>query len=253
MNIDRTTIVIRERSLGELHDLALMLLRRHAGAVLALAVIGCAPFALLDWWLLSGVEPEWWALHWWWLLLLVAVQGPLATAPLSAYLGSAVFEERPSIAAALRAGFAAWRLLIVAGVVRGVCALIPPVLLAFPAHVVETRILEGGSPWRRAAALRNVDGGAIALHWLVALLVAATAVLGTAGALHTLRSVLWPDGIGGSFWLWLDPGSAWMVLALWAAAVHLAIVRFLAYIDLRTRHEGWELGLQLSRVGRRLS
>ena len=42
-------------------------------------------------------------------------------------------------------------------------------------------------------------------------------------------------------------------LSLWLVAVYLAVVRFLRYLDLRIRNEGWEVELRLRAEGRRLA
>lgn len=42
-------------------------------------------------------------------------------------------------------------------------------------------------------------------------------------------------------------------LSLWLVAVYLAVVRFLRYLDLRIRNEGWEVELRLKAEGRRLA
>lgn len=41
-------------------------------------------------------------------------------------------------------------------------------------------------------------------------------------------------------------------LGLWLVAVYFAVVRFLRYLDLRIRNEGWEVELRLKAEGRRL-
>lgn len=42
-------------------------------------------------------------------------------------------------------------------------------------------------------------------------------------------------------------------LSLWLVAVYFAVVRFLRYLDLRIRNEGWEVELRLKAEGRRLT
>jgi hypothetical protein len=42
-------------------------------------------------------------------------------------------------------------------------------------------------------------------------------------------------------------------LSLWLTAAFVAVVRFLAYLDLRIRHEGWEVELRMRAEGSRLA
>ncbi|MFM2090644.1 MAG: hypothetical protein RLZZ127_1133 [Planctomycetota bacterium] len=259
MNIDRTTVALRQRSVIETMDLAVAVIRRHWIAVPALGAAGILPWALLDWWLIGRAgDEEPWAVFWYPFLLLVAAQIPLATAPLTAFLGQALFEPRPRAGAALVTAWRAAPRLLAAGLLRGVFSIIPPVLLAWPAHLVEAIVLEGqgfGAAWRRAAALRGADAGASPLLLLLAapVLIAALAVVaGTAGMLHglLLHADPWRPGDWG---MMADPGRSPAVhLAVWAAVAYLAVVRFFAYIDLRTRAEGWALDLDLRRTAARI-
>ena len=41
-------------------------------------------------------------------------------------------------------------------------------------------------------------------------------------------------------------------LSMWATATFLAVVRFLSYLDVRIRQEGWEVELRLRAEGARL-
>ena len=86
MRFDDATIAVRERSLMEVYDLALLVVRQHLGRLLLLALIAIAPLALLDTWLLgaamAGGNP--WLV--WMVLGLLAAQVPIATAPIAAHM-----------------------------------------------------------------------------------------------------------------------------------------------------------------------
>lgn len=257
MNLDRTTIAVRERRLPELYDLALLVCRRHAGALAVLALVGCGPWILLDGWLLADGREESAGLRWWLLLLLMAAQLPLATAPIAAYLGQAMFDEHPRVATALRDGFRRWGALLLAGLYRTILALLPLLLVLWPSHLVESLVLErstGRDAWRRAHALRSAGGGAAAMHLLIGLLLAVAALWCLAGTWQALSGILLhADPWGDQNWFDISAGPGWPAqVALWLTTVFTAVVRFLAYIDLRTRHEGWEIGLALQRAARRL-
>jgi hypothetical protein len=97
MQYDKTRIAIRERDLPDLFDLALHLVRAHWLALLIASVIGAAPFAVLNYWLLSDlplVEVEdynWYVLR---MVLLVLFEMPLAAVPATLLLGQAMFWQR---------------------------------------------------------------------------------------------------------------------------------------------------------------
>jgi hypothetical protein len=257
MNIDRTTIVVRERRLPELYDLALLVIRRHFWALGLLALIGCGPFVALNWWLLSGHDSEaWWT--WYPCLLLVALEGPFATAPIAAYLGTALFDEEPRVGAALRMALGRWWALLLFGLYRGLLALFPLLLILYPPHAAEVCVLERqplGATWRRANALRTVWSSEWVTHLLISGPLLAIGLLCMIDAVQMITSLLMHADLMGednavSAYV---PGASFAPhLAVWLVMSYLAVVRFLSYIDLRTRREGWEIDLALRRAAARL-
>ncbi len=51
---------------------------------------------------------------------------------------------------------------------------------------------------------------------------------------------------------WAMPMVGW-ALAMWIVATFTAVVRFLGYLDLRIRFEGWEVELRMRAEGSRLA
>ena len=257
MNLDRMTIAVRRRTMPEIYDLALLVLRRHLWRIVLVAVIGTGPWIVLDWWLLHGAKGGSWT--WYWLLLLAAVQAPLATAPVTAFLGEAMFDEHPAVRSALRTAFAAWWPLALIGVWYGMLALFPLLLVMAPPHAVAVLTLErlrGRAALSRAYALHHAYSGSWVLHLiLAALLIPATLWLGI-GTFEAFGQVL------GSAKVMLDPGemapdfnptaSVLPAVAVFVTMVYLAVVHFLAYLDLRTEREGWDIDLGLRRAAARL-
>ncbi len=112
MQLDRTEIVIRQRSAGELLDMSLRVLRRHGFRVAAACAIFGVPLlvadVLLSSWMFSEdalmavermEEPELYLevrfeLH---LLALFLFQFPLISLPATILLGDKVFFEAPSL------------------------------------------------------------------------------------------------------------------------------------------------------------
>ena len=90
MTYDRTLIVIRERSFLDLLDLALVVVRDRPVVLGLTALVGIAPFAALNVWLLSADR----SLSGLWIPLLL-MEAPWATAPLTLVLGDLMFGVRP--------------------------------------------------------------------------------------------------------------------------------------------------------------
>src|SRR5688500_1818070 len=97
MQFDRTRIAIRERDLPDLLDLGLHMVRAHPLALAAASLVGVAPFALLNYWLLADltfVEEEDYAWYAFRMVMLVLFEAPLAAVPVTLLLGQAMFSER---------------------------------------------------------------------------------------------------------------------------------------------------------------
>ncbi len=134
MQLDRTEIVIRARSVLELLDLSLQVLKRHVGAIAITSAILGVPLLLLDSlavsWMLSEdallaaerLEFPLSAMRWrhsTHLILLFAMQFPLISLPTSVYLGNRIFYEPMPLTKLLRRlRPIAFRCLLVLGVMR---------------------------------------------------------------------------------------------------------------------------------------
>lgn len=273
MNLEELSVAVRERSLAELFDLALLLARRHAMPLALLAVIGIAPWAALDWLLLARTDPENPAALAWLVVLLVA-QTPIATAPITAYLGEAMFSRGPTLRGALAAtrrrlvpllAFAAYRgafiavpVLLFSALAGGTPGLLLLFLIMFyPLHASEVVLLER-QPLRASlkranqlmASWRSEAVGQLVLGGLVIVIGTLVAVL---AAVVLINLLFWDAIPNEDWWRWFHPGSTPLALLMpWPFIAWLAVVRFLSYIDLRTRREGWEIELDLRRAGRRI-
>jgi hypothetical protein len=257
MNLDQMTIAVRRRTLAELYDLALLVLRRHLLPLTTLAVLGALPWVLLDRWLLDDLNDP--TLAWYFLFVLALAQAPLATAALTAYLGEAMFNPQPSVRRAIATAWQHLGFLLQIGVMYGALAWLPMLLFLAPPHAVAVAVLEnqsGSQAWKRAHALRTawttawpahlfMGGGVVVvtLVMLVGTLNALTQVLTSAKALPDWEELL-PR---------LDPSQSLLpFVAFFGALAYLSIVHFLAYLDLRTDREGWDIDLALRRVADRL-
>jgi hypothetical protein len=264
VNLLAARVVLRQRSLSDSLDLALpfCLANKRPLGVLSLVMLG--PIAALLAYLRIGKHWGWPAL---WLLCLAAsllVEGAFTVA-----LGELLF--KPPAEARVRAFVARYlrRLpaLVVAIVVRSVvmaaaaCMLLVPLFIVAPPSIFvpEALLLEGatlGKALARSRALaRNRMGMCIGI-WL------ATIILPVVGAISmdllcntVVGFVLQLGRPTGE--LWSDGGSGFAVLGALLAVPVAAAVRFLGYVDLRTRKEGWDIQLRFvalaeqSALGRR--
>jgi hypothetical protein len=140
MQLDRTHVVIRLRTLSEIGDLAMIMIRRYPAALLIGFAAGAAGWAIVNLLLLGwipireaayGLDDEeavaQIARYMAWMMLLVILQTPAAGVLTTLYLGQAVFEKRPTWGSVLgEAKRQFWRWFWVLGIKR----------LAIPAMLV---------------------------------------------------------------------------------------------------------------------
>lgn len=109
MQLDRTHVVIRLRTLSEIGDLAMVMVRRYPSSLLIGFALGALPWfianaALLSWIPIQeagyGLDDEEAlaeiARYCCWMAVLVILQTPAAGVMTTYYLGQAVFEKRPT-------------------------------------------------------------------------------------------------------------------------------------------------------------
>lgn len=260
MQLDKTRIAIRERSFIDILDLALAVLREHAGPLTLAIIAGALPVALLNHWLLSGLlledafDPGDVAGYLFVLALLACWEVPLATAPITLYLGQALFVERPSAGKLVKDFATSLPQLIlyqvfVRGVVVWLIIFIPVAFVGWP-YLSEIILLER-NPWRkrspngtstltRSSNMHGRNRGELFNRWFgsVALGVLLTFVVWR--SLWFLVRIL-----SGEMESNTPQFSVWLNVALWLVIGYFAIVRFLSYLDLRIRTEGWEVELLL--------
>lgn len=246
MQLDKTRITVRERSYFDILDLALRVVRAGGWPLAAALAAGAAPMMLLDGWLLAGYrEPDFdtgFPLHFMiWTMLLVVWEIPLAAAPGTLYLGQVLFRQRPQVKTIVRhLGESLPQLLLYAGVMR--------LLFVARPYLNEVLLLER-NPMRRSGreristlgrsrTLHRGESGDLLARTFAAASVGALLVVAIWGSMYMIRSML----VGQ--WGWDDALSTfYFPLALWIVVSYFTVVRFLAYVDLRIRREGWEVEL----------
>ena len=270
MQLDRNRIVIRERGWLDLLDLALCLIRVYAWPLAVSLAVGVVPAMVFNVWLLAGVG-DWNAdgtvasapqRYLFLMLLLTLWEIPLATAPATLFLGEAVFLERPSAKQIAKAFFHALPQLIVYQVLRR--ALFIPLVItwiipfAARPYLNEVILLERNpmhsrrpdqmTTSRRSRSLHANSGGDLFARWLVSGAIGfllAVAFWATMAMLSGLLLGEWDDA--------RLPYILYYPLALWIAVGYFTVVRFLGYLDLRIRREGWEVELMMRAEGAKLA
>jgi hypothetical protein len=268
MQLDKTRIAIRERSFPDILDLALHVIRRYAPALAVALAAGVLPLALLNHWLLSDYlndfdiddapPPEYFYV----LLALIIWELPLAAAPTTLYLGQALFSEQPSAARVGKDLLASLPQLVLFQVVlRGALScffLTWPVLFWVWPYLNEIILLER-NPWRkrgpsgtstatRSSNMHARNRGELFNRWLGALVIGAGLIGAVAITCWYLRMLLaYEMRVDRTMYTVYLQGAIWLVVG------YFAVVRFLSYLDLRIRTEGWEVELIMRAEAARLT
>lgn len=268
MHLDETRIAIRERSFGEILGLALQVARSYAAPLVLAWIAGVLPFALFNAWLLYELLQDdlWYEFpnrYWAALLALVAIEMPIATAPIAVYLGRMTFSGDTSIRSlAVDLVRSIPQMFIIQVVLR---VMLLPILLApywmWP-YMNELILLERNAFFSRGSKSKNTrrlttmrrsrnlhgnNGGELFGRWNLAVMAGGVLWMALCLGGETLIIQLsnW-DITRTTRYLVLYPAALWMVVG-W-----MAVVRFLCYLDLRIRREGWEVELRLRAEAGRL-
>jgi hypothetical protein len=257
VRIDQAQIAIRERSWLDNLDLALHVIRAHAGPLLVCALFGVLPMVLVNYAIVNSfygsqlaedTNFDAFVLA----MLLVMIEAPLATAPLTLYLGQALFLEKPKGREMARHFLQCLpQLILFQLIVR--CVLILPIVTWFIPYALwpylnEVILLERNplvghwgqlSTMQRNALLHRGNSGDYVVRGLAAGLLALALIF-----------ALWmTQSIALQWLLGLQQGWTAQVVSLqcvlWIVAVYFTVARFLAYLDQRIRGEGWEVELFL--------
>jgi hypothetical protein len=215
---------------------------------------------------------------WWAMTCLVFIEAPLASIFMTSFLGQAVFVAQPSYREVFRDVGKMWvrivwcQLLVrailpaclvyllidrfddfnfsVEVMLLGAIAVYVGFIRAIRPFINEIVLLERNplisrnsstiTIGKRAKDLHGPSGGDLFARWL------ATAMFGTLLVVCVFGTLLFCSRV---FLNESQPGPTTLryvyPLAMWVVAGYLAVVRFLGYIDLRIRHEGWEVELRL--------
>jgi hypothetical protein len=192
--------------------------------------------------------------------MLIYVEMPLATAPATLFLGQAMFLESPSGWQIARDFVRSLPQLLLCQVflralflLLFVTAVIPFVVWPYLNEIILLernwlfRRTSGTTTFRRSSYLHSNSTGDLFGRWLTSLLIGLPLAGAMFASVATLRAILigaWhPELI-----LMIDfPLGAWIVVSFFT------VVRFLSYLDLRIRNEGWEVELIMRAEAARLA
>lgn len=290
MRFDKTFIAIRERGVLEIFDLALHVIVDHFKPLFWLLLIGSLPWILLDYFLVGWITTDGIAdpsLYYWIMLLLIVSQAHIGTTFMTRYLGQAMFEGRPSVGATvkevlfgtsfyfywshgilrcalpilglcltLRAGGIEWMVMVAALFMPGL-VLLGLTVRAFRPFASEILLLER-TPIRSKDPTRiHFSKRSGALHGSASdlfgrMVVATTFAIPLAFSCFALFAVVdtmlnIQANLENTFY------PLYWIVALWIVSGFLCVVRFLSYIDIRIRQEGWAVELKMRAEGQRLA
>ena len=278
MQLDKTRIVIRERSATELLDLTLRVLGLYFVPIVATSGILVVPLAILNELLLRHfivdelsefTIPHYTAA----MAQLVYIEAPFATSLTTLFLGRMMFMQSSGMRPMLSELWSVmprlvWTQLILRGVFAAVFVAIIAqndpdgiyvlwfVLLGVGAlrmarpFINEIVLLEKNPLWssakhtitvgRRSSRLHGPSSGDLFARSLLVALVLATAVVSIALTFWFVQGLL------TNLWMWGHVMvRIFIPLSMWIVATYSTVYRFLNYLDLRIRREGWEVELQV--------
>lgn len=262
MDLERQHIIIRQRTFVELADLSLHVARRHAGPLAAALAIGAAPFVIFSWVILGSYlvfSDNLWRdefsdtlTYMFWMGVLVAWQAPIATSIMTIYLGRWTFtgETRLSgwarpVAETLFETFP--QMLLYQGILRPFFpfhAFLPEIIL-LERTPSKPKQKDGLTTMRRNRSLHMGEKANIAGYRVATMFMAGLFFLLWIGCFNQGYALITGGGYPP---LWVTAGVS--VPIMWICAGWCAILRFLTYMNIRVRHEGWDVELAM-RIERR--
>lgn len=279
MQLDKTRIAIRERELLEIYDLALIVMRVYWWKIIQALAITAIPLTIINAAMLWAMRPdlvinETAGMFLVYMVIAIFLQAPLAGLPITVLLGDALFHDKPNwrrMCTGLRPVHMRifWVVFILRGILPGMLLLWWAsydeyytsfsflVLLCIYAafmrtwrpYIGEILVLEKNPVFakqkgtitvgERSKSLHNPNFGDLLIRGMASAIcipLACSIVLNIFGI----------RGFVFGRWNWDDLFMfLWFPLGLWLVVAFMTVVRFLCYLDLRIRREGWEVELVL--------
>jgi hypothetical protein len=255
VKLDAAAIVLRPRSVAEVMDLACRLMAVHLGLYLRVAaavLVPCFGLCLAARYALGWGWPETW--------ILAATLAAVAQGAFTALVGRLLFAETLTareVLSAFRKRLASYLgALIFTRIALALSALLVvtlPMLWTRILFVHEASVLEGATPVDAASrSSRFIKGrGSVAFQtWLLLLCAQGAFIIG---------AELLGDGIvdgvlqlGEPFGALLDEGGTpFSLFGFFASVAYVSTARFLEYIDMRTRADGWDIQVRFMEIAAR--
>ena len=268
MQLDHNRIAIRERHYIEILDLGLRVMRKCGWPLAAALAVGVVPAACFNAWLLAGYVDQYSPImldspfheldvpltYLWYMFLLVIWETALATAPATLFLGESLFMEKPQLKQIARRLLGSlpqlivYQLILRAILVAMVFAWF--VLYAAWPHLNEVILLERNpmrrarqgrmSTYRRTITFHAGYTGDLFGRWLGSVVVGILLFICFWVSMIISRHLFFNE----EYWQ-RTSYTIFYPLALWLTVSYFTVVRFLGYLDLRIRREGWEVELMM--------
>ena len=284
MKFDQTSIAIRERNSLEVYDLAANVLIRHIKPIMVLLFLNAMPFVLLDYYLLNWMTDvsysyELSVAYYFAMLTLIISQAQLGTCLITIFMGRVMFLEDHSVMMILRHFFkrlpyflysqailrlalfavlVAWftrpndsdeaylltylflPAIVFAGLlVRAIRPYVPEVI-----YLEQTPLKKKDdtpSLSQRSKHLHLLASGSVLTHFFLTLTLAPLLLLAVHSVFVMTDSMF---SIRANSEISLQP--IYILASGWLVAGYCAVVRFLMYIDVRIRQEGWAIQLKFA-------
>ena len=253
LNVRGARVVLRQRQFIDVVDLAVRFVALHGRPYALLSLIALLPSFAITWAIGQGID-------WGWAWVAVFALLPLAGAPFTVLASRLMFTEQVRLREVLVVTLRSLPRLVLARIVQTLGVGMAFVILVFPAvwaqalllFLPEVILLEQSAFFpaiARAGRIAHAQVGNVVLAViLLAIFVGGMPFAADAAGrmvLDNLLEVRPPEP------LTVAGGSALSLLGLWASLPFVTTIRFLFYIDLRTRTEGWDIQTRFATLAAR--
>lgn len=253
MNIATARVAFRERALVDVLDLALRFVVVHAAVYAKVAAAVLLPAFAVAW---AASAAFGWVAGW----AVAVALASLVTLPFTLLASRLVFEDVPRARDVLRASWQAVGSVVVLRIVSLVAFVLGATFFVVPAFWLgatlvfldEVKLLEGAplaSALGRTQRLASSSFGGAMLAYLLLLASRLAVVVLADVAGRTMIGELFQFRPPAS--LFATGGSVLGLLGLFAVAPFFATARFFAYLDVRTRTEGWDVQTRFAALAAR--
>jgi hypothetical protein len=251
MNLRDTRILLRPRSIGEVLDLTFPFCARANRTLLRVAAVTLLP-------LLAGCALLRFSLGvpWEWVWAIAVLGGGVAQGVFALVAGRLLFEEKPKVAPLLKQfvrrlpAFSASLLVTRLGLLATSWTVVLPLFAwARFLFVPEVLLLEDAGPLRAIGrSSRFVVGRTFEVLGMLCVLLTVQLAFVLVSELLLASLVRFVFQMGEPFGSLFEGGSLYALAGYFASVPFIAVARFLGYIDLRTRKEGWDIALRFRAI-----